>query len=200
MSNEKNKNRLWIYLHHRNGGPGYHWSLVLTSKSIDHTTDHADTLIDNIYRFHATNSLQTEGNDIFISPGMALPWRFEEEATNITRLTNVVGRVLVAKLPASTSALLAEQATYIRDVIRPGGSGGVAVVQNDPSWNCVSWAQDAMRALRVAGGEFSSIPDIVRGGGLEDEIQGFGDRSLALFLKKGVQDISSLPVLDLRFK
>ncbi|KAG5649310.1 hypothetical protein H0H81_004692 [Sphagnurus paluster] len=191
---EKDKNRLWIYLQHRNGAPGHHWSLVLTPKNIDH----GDTYTNNVFRFHVTNSITVRGN----TPGTIHygnpPWRFECRSSNALRSGSIIGRVLVAKLSATVS--LAEQSNYIEGIVRPGGSGGVPVVQNHPSWNCVSWVQSALAALKMAGGELGSIPDIFPGGSHEREICKFADKCMDKFLGQGGQEISSLPFLDLRGK
>ncbi|KAF8148197.1 hypothetical protein B0H34DRAFT_737268 [Crassisporium funariophilum] len=153
MLGEK-KNRLYIDFQHRNGKPGFHWSLVLGPK-----IEAADNELD-CHLFHVTNTVLDKTD---IMEDGYIPWRYIEKPVNNHRDRSLVGRILVAKLPAHLS--VSEQALEINDILR-----GVAIVQRDSTWTCRVWAINALAALKATGGPYKTIPGLTAGGQLETEM------------------------------
>ncbi|KAG1775852.1 hypothetical protein EV702DRAFT_949078, partial [Suillus placidus] len=83
--------------------------------------------------------------------------RYEHKAANGLREGTVIGRVLIAKLPAYEPLVM--QAERIHGILVQ-----VPLVQNDGQCDCLVWLIEALAALRAKGGDFSTIPEVTNGG------------------------------------
>ncbi|KAJ3507054.1 hypothetical protein NLJ89_g6519 [Agrocybe chaxingu] len=201
---ERKKTRLYITLQHRGDKPGFHWALLLAPKS-----ESANINTTHEYRFHALNTAQ-EG--AVIGANGQYEWRFEHQAFNCLSTGNLIGRILVAKLSSSRgnrrgeggkrhgdcSELLSSQADRVRDIVET-----VPLVQNDDKWTCRAWVEQALAALRSAGGldgEFATIPDVQVGGEVERDIFAFGERAVEEIKtrKTAITKVADLPHGDMR--
>lgn len=136
-----------------------------------------------------------------MGPDNTPDWRYEDGPFNSLRGGRLIARILTANLMAKlpTNAPMAVQVARIRSLVSPER---VPLVQNDKGWTCRVWVENALEALRAAGGEFSTIPEVTNGGELEGEIKAFAERSKReLTDPKGTRTIrlaSDIPVLDIR--
>lgn len=104
----------------------------------------------------------------------------------------MTARVLVAKLSGAESVEV--QAQRIHQVLR-----NIPLVQNDESWTCKVWIEQALAALKALGGEFGTIPDLREGGKLEGEVKDFAEKAKMSILKgKMIVNPKDLAQLDLR--
>ncbi|TFK54765.1 hypothetical protein OE88DRAFT_1674000 [Heliocybe sulcata] len=189
MLADRGKHRLYIVLQYRGAGPpGYHIALLLAPKN---ETAGPDTR--EAHRFHVTNSFSPGA--VIGSDGKPL-WRYEHEPVNTIRVENIVARVLIAKLPSSTT--LPDCAADISQMLE-----GVPLVQEDGSWRCHHWAWQAMHSLKVRGGNWSTIPDVVAGGEVEAKMNKAGDEGTKKRFGAGYIPISmpsQIHTIDLRDK
>ncbi|KAG0699559.1 hypothetical protein DFH29DRAFT_42465 [Suillus ampliporus] len=184
----RKKHRLYIALHHRNSKPGFHFALMLSPKKETRTTS-----IHDCHIYHTINTIQSGVK--FNLNGMP-EWRYEHKAVNGLREGTVIGRVLIAKLPAHEP--LVTQAERIHEILVQ-----VPLVQNDAQWTCQVWMIEALAALRVKGGDFSTIPEVTNGGQMEDDIKTFGDMAKdSVFKGQGPPPscASDLPHIDMRVR
>jgi hypothetical protein len=184
MSDEKNKNRLFITLQYRLERPGFHWGLLLSPKS-----ESEDREVRDSHLFHVINTF---------SPGVTVGskqkpgWRYEEKPVNVLRSHTLTARVLIAKLTGTESVKV--QAQRIHRVLR-----NILLVQDDERWTCRVWVEQALAALKSLGGEFGAIPDLKEGGSLEQEVKDFAEKAKASILKgKMIITPKDLAQLDLR--
>lgn len=143
--------------------------------------------------YQAINTIQSGVK--FNLNGMS-EWQYEHKVVNGLREGTVIGRVLIAKLPAQEP--LVKQAERIHNIIVQ-----VPLVQNDAQWNFLVWLIEALAALRTEGGDFSTIPEVTRGGQTEGEIKKFGDVAKDSVLKgPGLLPscASYLPHIDMRVR
>ncbi|KAG2125369.1 hypothetical protein DEU56DRAFT_572366 [Suillus clintonianus] len=184
----RNKHRLYIALHHRNSKPGFHFALMLSPKQ-----ETRDTSVHDFHIYHTINTIQSGVK--FNLNGMP-EWRYEHKAVNGLREGTVIGRVLIAKLPAHEPLVM--QAEHIHTILAQ-----VPLVQNDTQWDCRVWMIEALAALRAKGGDFSTIPEVINGGQMEGEIKAFGDMAKDTVLK-GPGPLpgcaSDLPHIDMRVR
>jgi hypothetical protein len=184
----RKKHRLYIALHHRNSKPGFHFALMFSPKQETHNTSVHDCHI-----YHTINTIKSGVK--FNLNGMP-EWRYEHKVVNGLREGTVIGRVLIAKLPAHE--LLVTQAERIHDILMQ-----VPLVQNDTRWDCLVWLIEALAALRAKGGGFSTIPEVTNGGQMVGEIKVFGDVAKDSVLK-GPGPLPScandLPHIDMRVR
>ncbi|PFH49869.1 hypothetical protein AMATHDRAFT_48349 [Amanita thiersii Skay4041] len=182
MSNEKDKNRLFITLQLQPGKRGFHWGILLAPKR-----ESTKSGVQDCHFFHVRYCLSS---DFGVKKDNNGEWRYEHYPVNVTRLGEpIVMRVLVAKLPASES--LAAQAERVNRVvggiqIRLGGyrtwAGRGQRDEYGWGWSSRVWVWDALGVLRALGGEFGSIPTVVfaasgaGGGVLERDIKAFAER------------------------
>lgn len=165
----RNKYRLFVTFQHRNGRPGFHWSIMIAPKR--ENGEEKPTVYD------ATNT---------IAPGYESgQWRYRVRKDDLMGYGNFIARVLVAKLsPAHAGTLDALFKT-------------APVVQDDPSWNCVSWVKGALDVLRASGGELSVVVD-------GDTVYNIGvplaEKSLKAILERKLvyTSLSDIPTEDVR--
>ncbi|KDQ20170.1 hypothetical protein BOTBODRAFT_27577 [Botryobasidium botryosum FD-172 SS1] len=183
----KNQDRLYITLQHRMARPGFHWALMLSPKS-----ESSDTTVEDSHIFHVLNTIQA---GVPVGPSGHPDWRFEDKPTNSLSSGRLVARILVAKMPSSVP--LETRAKDIAAIVRT-----VPLVQGNPEWRCRVWAQEALVALRSAGGDFATVPQVTSGGQIESDIMAFGDKSKEAIMKgKGlISHASELPCLDMRVR
>ena len=184
MSDERNKNRLFITFQYRLEKPGFHWGLLLSPKSESDDREDRDS-----HLFHVINTF---------SPGVPVAskqnpgWRYEEKPVNVLRSHTMTARVLIAKLTGTESVEV--QAQRIHRVLR-----NIPLVQNDDRWTCRVWVEQALMTLKALGGEFGAIPDLRDGGSLEQEVKDFAEKAKASILKgKLIVNSKDLAQLDLR--
>ena len=182
MSEEKNKNRLFITLQHRLERPGFHWALLLTPKSESADRDDRDS-----HLFHATNGISP---GMRIAPGGKPGWRYESKPANVLKSRTITARILVAKLSGSES--VETQAKRIDRLINR-----IPLVQDNDEWTCRVWAAQALAVLKAAGGEFSTIPAWSET--VESEIVDFAAKAKETILRgKVISHPKDLAQLDLR--
>ncbi|KIK33248.1 hypothetical protein CY34DRAFT_720558 [Suillus luteus UH-Slu-Lm8-n1] len=182
----RKKHRLYIALHHRNSRPGFHFALMLSPKQ-----ETRNTSVHDCHIYHTVNSIQSDVK--FNLNGMP-EWRYEHKVVNGLRDGTVIGRVLIAKLPAHEP--LVTQAERIHDILAQ-----VPLVQNDAQWDCRVWLIEALAAVRATGCDFSTIPEVTNGGQTEGEIKAFGDVVKDTVLKQsGPLPVCAkdLPHIDMR--
>ena len=177
-------NRLFITLQYRLERSGFHWSLLLSPKSESKDREDKDS-----HLFHVINSFSPGAP---VAPNQKPGWRYEEKPVNVLRSRTMTARVLVAKLSGAESVEV--QAQRIHRVLR-----NVPLVQNDESWTCKVWIEQALAALKALGGEFGTIPDLRDGGKLDGEIKDFAEKAKMSILKgKMIVQPKDLAQLDLR--
>ncbi|KAM6494487.1 hypothetical protein JOM56_010848 [Amanita muscaria] len=178
---DKNKNRLFITLQHRNEKPGFHWAILLAPKYESGNQNEKDS-----YLFHAINNISP---GVTYKSGQKPPWRYENKTANVLNSRTITGRVLVAKLSGSES--VKAQAQRIDRIVRR-----VPLVQNNDSWTCITWVKHALAALKATGGDFASIPALTEN--LEKKITDFAEKEKKTILKgKRVEKIKDLAQLDM---
>ncbi|KAG2035197.1 hypothetical protein BDR03DRAFT_900139 [Suillus americanus] len=184
----RKKYRLYIALHYRNSKPGFHFALMLSPKQ-----ETRNTSVHDCHIYHTVNTIQSGVK--FNLNGMP-EWRYEHKVVNGLREGTVIGRVLIAKLPAREP--LVTQAERIHNILVH-----VPLVQNDAQWNCLVWLTEALAALRANGVDFSTIPEVTDGGQTEGEIRAFGDEAKDSVLK-GSGPLpgcaNDLPHIDMRVR
>jgi hypothetical protein len=185
----KNKHCLYLTLQHRGGKPGYHWALLLAPTL---KKESSNTAVKDCYLFHVTNSI---GQGHLQNETGNADWRYEDKPVNTMRSHTIISRIILAKISANTP--LASVAEYIRSIVET-----IHIVQRDPNWTCRIWVEQALWALRAAGGEFSVIPVVTAGGEVEREIIEFGDGAMAKLAsgKWNIQHPRDLPHGDMRNK
>jgi hypothetical protein len=187
---EKQKHVLYITLQHRAEQPGFHWAILLARAL---KLESSDINLRESYLFHVTNTTGPEHPAT--RAGGLTDWRYETKAVNSLRSGNMIGRVLVAKLPSSTP--IQNYAEYIDGIVKQ-----VPVVQNDTNWTCRVWVENALAALRQKEGAFAVIPSITNGGDVEASIKAFGIEAMET-IRNGKGDIkhaSDLPHKDMRVR
>ncbi|KAL8665562.1 MAG: hypothetical protein Q9168_007667 [Polycauliona sp. 1 TL-2023] len=118
-----NKNRLYVVLYARGG------------------TAHRDPKVEERFHFALAvgpkvETLESRGT-LFEAKDPSGRWEFEERDISVIKSGMMLARVVVAKIIDDKR---------LKDVVR-----GVAVVQGDSTWNCVSWVEDALQAIRGDG-------------------------------------------------
>ncbi|KAJ5558328.1 hypothetical protein N7535_008541 [Penicillium sp. DV-2018c] len=122
-----NKDRLYVVLHARGGGPTmpgkedmYHWSIMIGPKV---ETDDTSGL-----RCHAKEVLD---------PGGHPAWEYEEIDSASGASYMVLIRVMVGKVANGRRTIKILRNTPIR--------------QGEPGWNCVGWVKEALETLKTDG-------------------------------------------------
>ncbi|KAG1805971.1 uncharacterized protein BJ212DRAFT_1390139 [Suillus subaureus] len=100
----------------------FHFALMLSPKQ-----ETRNTSVHDCHIYHTVNTIQSGVK--FNLNGMP-EWRYEHKVVNGLREGTVIGRVLIAKLPAHEP--LVTQAGCIHDILVR-----VPFVQNDAQWNCL---------------------------------------------------------------
>jgi hypothetical protein len=188
---EKDKNRLYITLQHRLGKPGFHWALLLAPKA-----ESIDMQVKDSHMFHVTNAFVPFNGDLGPHYEDKPEWRYEDKPVNSMRSGDLIARVLVAKLPTNES--LRAQAATIHRIAKC-----IPIVQDDANWTCHVWVEETLAALQAAGGYFTTIPQVVNGGQVENYIKGFGENAKARLLSRQRRTItraSDLPHIDMRIR
>jgi Family of unknown function (DUF6914) len=174
-------------LQHRMEKPGFHWALLLAPKHQSVDVNNKDSHV-----FHVTNTVQLGIN---LGSNGKPEWRYEDKPANSMRSRALVARLLIAKLPASTT--METHVDRINKILQ-----NVPIVQNDPKWTCRVWVENALAALRQSGGDLSTIPELSSGSKFEGEIIEFGDKAKAtvLKMKAPITDPAVLPFKDIRVR
>ncbi|KAJ3710483.1 hypothetical protein C8R42DRAFT_691309 [Lentinula raphanica] len=140
FSTNRNKLRICVAFEYR--GPkhpnSFHSSILLVPKSTGSSSS-------TTWKFHGTNALrppditgQTQIQDIIVNDN--IPWRYESKETEV-RTIRLQALMLLGKLSANIG--ISELDAILRD--------HVAVVQDDPSWNCNAWTTSAIEAFHEQG-------------------------------------------------
>ncbi|TID19413.1 hypothetical protein E6O75_ATG06751 [Venturia nashicola] len=169
------KDRLYVTLYARGGAatmPGgedaYHWALIVGPK------DEGKNEKGKCY--HAKTIFDGSGRS---------QWEFEKRNVYLAPTINnlLLTRVLVAKVA---------NIERLDDVVH-----GIPVQQGNPGWNCVSWVQEALQALKEDGKALGT--SIVDWKDVRDAAMSYVQRKMDdhRFDGKGKFDIRKAPTFDL---
>ncbi|KAJ7088045.1 hypothetical protein B0H15DRAFT_949857 [Mycena belliarum] len=176
-----NKPRLYVSLLYRQNQDDFHWAITLAPKT------EVPNARDSV-RYDAANTITAAWDGV-----PPVPWRYRYDPVDPLLDLKLVARILVAKLPGSTS--FADWAAQIDETCR-----AVPLVQGDPSWTCRTWAHEALAALRALGGAFATIPDVRDGNAAEGEMIAVAQIAKPKLLGGEIPlgDIRLVPTLDMR--